>query len=322
VDPSVLPAWGPLLGLVAVAGIAWRYRSTWGRAVLAAEAYFVCMLLPVLGFFNMAFHDRFSLVSDHLQYSAMIGPIALLVGTAAVWLRRWRVPFRVGGPAAVVVLIVLSALTWQRAGVYGSHQRLWRDTLRKNPAAWMAHYNLAIVLSQQGETEEALRHLRLALEIKPAFVDARCALGDLLVAQGNVSDAVGEYRQALSINPECVAAHCNLGIVLASRGSLNEAIGHYREALDAAPANALVHYNLGNALASQGQVEEAIHHYRQALAERPSLVEAHYELADLLSMRRQWDEAIHHYSEALRFRPDYAEAYEGLTRARAQTRKP
>lgn len=283
VDPTRPLAWGPLLGLTALAAVAWRYRGTWGRPVLAALGYFVAMLLPVLGFLNMAFHDRFSLVSDHLQYVALIAPIALVVATGALWLGRARALSAVAIPAIALVLITLCALTWQRALVYGSQETLWRDTVRRNPEAWMAHYNLGAVLAKKGQADSAMTHYREALQAQPEFAEGHSALGDVLASQGRLNQAVEHYRQALQIAPDFTGARCNLGVALASLGRFEEAIDHYQQALETDPENCVVHYNLANALAARRRLDEAITHYRRALEIRPDLRAAQARLDELLA---------------------------------------
>jgi hypothetical protein len=76
IDPAKWFSWIPDLALLAVFGLCWRYRVSWGRPVLFALGYFIVMLVPILGFFNTYFM-RYSLVADHYQYAAIIGVIAL-----------------------------------------------------------------------------------------------------------------------------------------------------------------------------------------------------------------------------------------------------
>ena len=65
------------LGLLAAMFALWRCRKkSWGRACLFGFAYFIIALGPVLGVFNMGYFS-ISRVSDHLQYLAMPGIIAL-----------------------------------------------------------------------------------------------------------------------------------------------------------------------------------------------------------------------------------------------------
>ncbi len=59
--------------------------------LLFAAAYYVISLFPVLGFFSVYFF-RYSFVSDHFQYLASMGPLAL-VG-AAISVLAGRLPER------------------------------------------------------------------------------------------------------------------------------------------------------------------------------------------------------------------------------------
>jgi hypothetical protein len=157
VDPTWRPAWGPLLALVALAGVGWRRRDTWGRPVLVTLAVFVAMLLPVLGIVGWSFLE-ISLVSDHLQYAALAGPIALVIGGAAAELERRRIERRAAAALVLVPVATLSWLTWARATVFDNGWTLWRDTLAKNPAAWVAHNNLGLLLADTGQLSEAKNH--------------------------------------------------------------------------------------------------------------------------------------------------------------------
>ena len=62
--------------LLVVLFILWLNRKGWARPMLVALVYFLVLLFPVLGFFNVYFF-RYSFVADHFQYLAGIGPLTL-----------------------------------------------------------------------------------------------------------------------------------------------------------------------------------------------------------------------------------------------------
>jgi tetratricopeptide (TPR) repeat protein len=308
VDARQPLAWLPLLGMMSVVGLAWRYRYSWGRPLLVMMTYFVLMLLPVLGFFNMSFY-RLSLVADHLQYVAVIGPIALVVGALAVLGRRSVVGKRIGMTGACFALALLSILTWQRAGVYGSQYTLWQDTVRKNPEAWIAYIHLGIALGADDRLEEAVQHFGQALKLKPDHVGARINLGDALGRLGRTDEAISVLQEALRLDPGHPKAHVNLAMLLEFNDRREEAIEHYERALEVAPDFAEAHANFGNALSASARLDEAVYHYRRALELRPELSIVYFNLGSVLSLQGKLEEAATSYHQGLSIEPDYAQAW-------------
>ena len=85
-----------------------------------------------------------------------------------------------------MVLVLLGLLTWRQCGIYADIETLWRDTLAKNPGAWLAHNNLGIVLRQQGRVQEAIDHYNEALQSIPTYALAHNNLGVALKQMGKV----------------------------------------------------------------------------------------------------------------------------------------
>jgi tetratricopeptide (TPR) repeat protein len=200
-------------------------------------AYFVVMLLPVLGFLNIYFM-RYSLVADHWQYFAIIGPIAL----AAAIIRKPVV--------AAALLLALGALTWKQCGMYANNERLWQTTLRLNPNCWIGHYALGYSFLQAGRMDEAIAHYQKALELKPDYAEAHSYLGDCLHVKGRMDEAITHYEKALQIKPDYALAHNNLGNALLKKGSASEAIAHFERALQLLPTVPMYQNNLAWILAT------------------------------------------------------------------------
>ena len=216
---------------ISVIAAFWLARRRIGTGPLVAVLCFAGMLFPALGFFDV-YPMRFSFVADHFQYLASTGIIVLVA--AVGYLTATRLGGWGRGIAKIVVVFVLATLgtlTWHQCHIYKDSETLWRDTLWKNPGAWIAHNNLGIALEAQGKFDEAISHFRQVLEVKPDLAEAHNNLGNVLSTQGKFDEAVRHYRQALQIKPDYVSAHYNLGVAFKSQGKLDEAIKHYRQAL-------------------------------------------------------------------------------------------
>ena len=322
IDASV--AWQysfPLAALVVLI-VLWLLRSRIGKGPLVAALFFAGTLVPALGFFNV-YPFLFSYVADHFQYLACIGPITLVAGACAAICQRAGQHGRVLGTlAAAAVLLLLGVSTRQQTHVYQDVETLWRDTLTKNPKAWLAHNNWGVVLAQKGKLPEAMEHYEQALRFKPNYADAYYNLGNSLSKAGRIEDAIGRYEQALRIYPDHAEAHNNLGLALDRAGRTQAAMEHWEQALRIKPHMAEAHYNLGNSLSQLNKLEDAIGHYEQALRFKPDYAEAHYNLGITLARLGRTPEAIGHWQQELCMKPDDAEAHYNLGIALGQTGRP
>ncbi len=310
--------WLPGAALVGLFALLWRYRRgwEWSQACWLALGCYVLILTPVLGFVPMAFM-RFSLVADHLQYPALPA-LTALVGAMTAWaISRHRAVVIAAGTAIATLIF----LTMQQAGTYRDDETLWRETIRMNPEAWVAHINLGSALADRGQVDDAVAHFQKVLQIKPDSVDAHNNLGLALAGRGQIDEAIAHYQKAFQIKSNSVDAHNNLGLALAGRGQVDEAIAHYRKALQIKPDSAKTHNNLGEVLSAHGQVDEAIAHYLKALEINPDYVDAHNNLGNAFDSRGQVAEAISHYRKALQINPDNVDAHYNLGNALASGRQ-
>lgn len=264
--------WQHLYPLAALATIValWSARKRLGRGPLAAVLVFAGTLVPALGFFN-TYPMRYSFVADHFQYLSSLGLIALAPGLAARLFPGWSAPgkARAAALAAAALLVVLGTLTWNQSLVYRDAETLWRDTIRKNPASWMAQTNLGFLLLNEGRTDDAARAFTTSLQIKPDTPKALFGLGRVAAENGNLEDAVRLLRRSVAVFPGHDAARLTLANVLARRGEAAEARLLYLELLKAGYSSAKVAGNLGTLAAERDDWAEALHFFTLALEAEP-----------------------------------------------------
>jgi tetratricopeptide (TPR) repeat protein len=314
----------PLLAVIVILSIFCMRRRSGGagsRACLFAFAYFIVALLPILGLIDTYIFE-YSLVFDHFQYLASIGPLAL-AGTALVSCRRNSMHFVAIKPwlqsaLCAGLLLIVGMASWQRTWVYRDENTLWTDTLAKSPDSWTAHNNLGNALLRKGQVDEALKQFQKALEINPNYAQAHSNLGVALLQKGRLDDAVAQYQTALGMYPNYAQAHSNLGLALSQKGQLEDAVVHCQKALEINPYYLEAHINLGNALLRKGQLGDAVAHYQKALEINPNYAQAHSNLGAALFQKGQLDEAISQFQKATEINPDYPEAHNNLGNALVQ----
>ena len=300
-----------LIGCVAMALFLWWRRRVLGRAPVAAVVFFVAALSPLLGFIPL-YTFRYTFVADHYQYVASIGLIALFAAAVSSRVDTWQLGTTGRCALLASLLFALGALTWRQAHIYHDEESLWRDTIAKNPASWMAHTDLAGVLLESGRATEALEEAEQTLRIKPDCAEGHYNLGNVLVSVGKVDEGIGHYEQALRINPSIAAAHYRLGLALAREDRMPEAIEHWEQALRINPDYADAHSKLGVALAEQGRMPEAMQHWEQAVRVNPDDADAHNRLGLALAKQGHMQDAVGHWEQVLRVNPAFPGAHYNL----------
>jgi len=258
--------WLPLLAAAAVTLVLfWRRARV--RPVLFAWLYFVALLIPVMGFANIAFME-YSLVANHYEHLALIGVTSL---AAAGW-ARWRE--RQGAVALAAAAAVLAAcfvLTWRLNGTYGNEETLYRATLRINPGSWVAQGNLGTLLARDGKLPEAVPHFEAALRLHPNYPQARVSLGSALASTGDLPGAIAQFQAALKMRPDFAEAHANLGLAYQVEGRLPAAEAEFQQAVALNPHLAAPQENLGVLLARAGRLQDSIPHLQAAVDADPDL---------------------------------------------------
>jgi Flp pilus assembly protein TadD len=268
-------AWRQYLFLLATGVtvfVLWMLRKR-TRAPFACLLFFLAMLFPALGFFNI-YPFQFSFVADHFQYLACLGPITLASAGACLIFEQVRPAGRfsrkINAAGGGTLMLVLGVFVWRQCGMYADIEKLYRTTLERNPACWLAYNNLGVVYLHQGRLGEAAGYFIKSLEFKPDYSLAHNNLGIALEQTGRMDEAIIHFRKAIDIKPDYPDAFNNLGTTLCRAGKADQAIGYLQKAAELEPDNVEPLVNLGHAYFLNGMPAQAIPYYERASSISPS----------------------------------------------------
>jgi len=315
------------------------------RAPFIGLAYFAGTVFPAIGFFNV-FPHRYSFVADHFQYLASIGVIALVIGVLTQLLRS---SIRLGFAAAVIVPI-LFFITLTQSSTYQSAETVWRDTLRKNDTAFLAHTNLANILLRNTEplltagrpdraaplVNEARSHAQRSIELDPESPTAHATLSEAMRMQvhigsaehpGLLEEALIHQQTAIDLArrhtgdvppehlPPIMAGHYfSLGRLLELLDRPEEAADAYHLSLRIVPENTTVLASLANLLVRRERLDEAVELYLRLLSIDGNDFAALGSLASVYERRGDYRAADAYYRRALDVAPGIDQLVQVVTR--------
>jgi len=318
IDSGAWISYWPSAAIVIAVLILWLGRRTWSGAWFYAFAYYLIMLLPVMGLFSMT-GFRYSVVEDHLQYLACMGPLALAGAGLARLADFVSSKRQLLQPALCAgLLLMLGTISWRQSLNYQSEKTLWIYNMAENPASWAAYNGLGFILGKEGKEDEAITLLRKSLEINPTYAVTHFNLGLALTQKGQTEEAIVEYQTSLALDPDNAEAHIKLGEALFQKGRTDEAVEQYHKAIEINSLAFWAYNDLGLVLVQNGRADEAIIQYQKALEINPAFLSARNNLGVILFQEGRVTEAIAQYKQALEIDPSCKETHTNLGLAFAQ----
>jgi protein O-mannosyl-transferase len=318
VDSAVVGHYLPSLAFLALIAGLGLFRNKVGKAPLVAILFFAGTLFPALGFFNI-YYMRYSFASDHFQYLACIGPIALfstfltiLATSVSRSSSAVKVPPYFLPVFSASLLLVLGLLTWKQTHIYKNNEILWRDTLSKNPDSGRAHHNLGLELENQGKLQQAFEHWKKAVALNPNFTEVHYNLGRAYHQNGELPLAVSEFKRSLELDPAFYPNFNTLARVLAEQGNLKAALNYAQKGVRMKPNYSPGVITFGNILEESGKLREAEAVYRKVLELDSNFFESYLNLANILYRLGNLTEAAIHYRKTIALNPDSVEAQYNL----------
>jgi len=152
-------------------------------------------------------------------------------------------------------------------------------------------FNWGTALAALGQSDEAERSLRAAIERDPYFAPAYVNLADLVRRRAGEAEAQALLESALSLAPEVASLHFSLGLSYVRSGRLDTAVAALTRAVEQAPEVPQYAYTLGVALRSTPAHERGLEVLRETHERFPGHAETLVALATMLRDDGRIDDA-------------------------------
>ena len=308
-------AWACAAAVAVAVGAAWFLRRKAGRGPLACLLFFAVTLSPVLGFIDYGYM-QFSFVADRYQYLAGIGLMALFAAAGA------RVIGKLPGAAAraargtaVILLVILGALTWNQSELFKDEITLFGHIISRNPHARSAHGNLGLAFYRDDQFKEAEKHLLRAVELTPDDKNAAQNLAEALRMQNRHEESLEWYRAVIDMDSDYANAYAGMGDALFKLERYGEAASSMKRALELEPDHPEV-FNInvliGRAFDEMGRRKESEEYYRRAVDINPGAADDFHGKAESLRDNGHHEESLRWYRAAIKANPDSARSYAAM----------
>ncbi len=167
-----------------------------------------------------------------------------------------------------------SALT--NMGELDLAREMAEEAIRIDNENIIAHYNLGVILEQQGDQENAVAAYRVAIRLKPTGnMLAYENLGNLLTKTGREGEAAQTFQAALRIDPKAAGALYHLGSLHLKNDRVEQALPLLEKSVAVRPDSAPGRTNLGYAYLLLERFDDAFEQYRVLTRIYPKAVIGH-----------------------------------------------
>jgi serine/threonine protein kinase/Tfp pilus assembly protein PilF len=143
---------------------------------------------------------------------------------------------------------------WQ----WRASEREYRKAIALNPSYPTAHHWLALLMIKfSGQSDEALREIRRALELDPLSLPISSGLAEILYLTRQYNESIAQSQKTLELQADFPWALETLGLAYAAKGRYAEAIQTLQQALRRVPENPQLIVDLAYVYAGAGRRQES-----------------------------------------------------------------
>ena len=230
--------------LVALSTIAMLFRKRF-PFLFTGWFWYLGMLVPVLGIVQVGRQGH----ADRYTYLPLIGVTIAIVWLFAEQTKRFRFQRQIGAIAMGCILIALAACTRHQMSYWRNADSLWMHTLSVTPNNDGGHVAFASSLFAEGKTEEAIAHMRAAMQIRPGLAGVY-GEAPISLTEKQLDTGILFWSNRIDEQPGDINAHNNLGVLLVQKHQARAAIAQWEQSLALNPNDGNAQSNLAWMLAT------------------------------------------------------------------------
>jgi tetratricopeptide (TPR) repeat protein len=199
-------------------------------ALLAGWAWFIVMLLPVIGIVQVGRQA----MADRYSYLPTIG-----LTIAVVWLAIELVPFaryrRIAGVCVGLLVLICLVRTIGRVQIWRNQESLYETSIEAAGESPYLRSMLGWLYFTRGDIDLSIESFNIALAMDPYDSMAHSKLGAALLYVGLLQEAKPHLLYATQLNPKEPLTYIFLAGLYQAEGDLDSAIGAAKKAQDLEP---------------------------------------------------------------------------------------
>ncbi|CAH2068653.1 unnamed protein product, partial [Iphiclides podalirius] len=256
------------------------------------------LIIPYLPAANILFPVGF-VIAERILYLPSAGYCLLIAISINKLCCTNKKVYKVVITAYVFLISIYSLKSYRRSFDWQSEYSLFINGLSVCPLNAKVRYNVAKVADARQNTTWALLEYKEAITLYPEYYQAMNNLANLLKNQKQFDEAEFYLRKAVSLKEDFPAAWMNLGIVLANTKRFHESEMAYLKALRYRRNYPDCLYNLGNLYLEMNNTDAASVSWFAAISINPKHAYAWTNLIAMLDNTGQTDKALEIIPKAL-----------------------
>jgi Flp pilus assembly protein TadD len=288
-----------LLAGVALFAVALLRNSPHRRLYLFCAVWIGLALLPTLNIRILQVEDRYLYMSS-IAWCLMVADLAVSGFEAA------SLPITLVTTVGAAVVILEATFLFHIEKFWHDNFVLFSECTRLSPDAWYYHDHLADELSVRNDFEGAKREYLTSLRIKPNDVIALLNLASVRGNLGETADAVKDLRHAFDLMPAYKGApstYVGLATTAYLLGAKDLRDAALKRALDLRGGADAVDIGRAEMMLNDGDVYGAQDRLQSALARSPDNIQAWALLGAALAREGKTSAAINAYKQVLTLGP-------------------